>query len=379
VGGCTNVYNNAVVLFDLGTEDWEIAWPYDNSAPTSQPGCGCNRGVCYDPHTKNVWTVGGATSGCGGKYGLWKGDMAGRTWTSVLDRQGKQAHITADSDAKKIIFYYWDIGSFKHCKIYDPATNNATEVPPMPGTTEVEWVYYPHHYWYALEYMPAMNGTMTVGCYQVDTARGYMKEEWYTWLLNTQTGTWTDLKATGLPDAYGRATLSYDPMGRVMLLLIMDQGLYEYNQNTNQWSKITTSNDPTGGWSEMFEYDSEHNVHVFTMLSGKHQVWAFRYANDPTPGEIIGRSIRLAPVLSCFPNPFRDATFIKFSSKFKVQGSKFKVQIFNSNGKMVKDLSSIYLLPSTFYLQAEGLSPGVYLIRAITGKNIFSKKVMLIR
>jgi hypothetical protein len=373
VGGCTSIYNNAIVFFDLGTETWEMAWPYDESAPTDRPPCGCNRGVCYDPHTKHVWTVGGATSGCGGQYGLWKGDMAARSWTHLLDRQGAQAHIVADTDAKKIIFYYWESSGVKHCKIHDPATGNTTAVPPMPDTTQVEGVYYPVQYWYGLEYMPVMNGTMIVGQHKVDVARGYPQEEWFTWLLNTGTGTWVDLKATGLPASYGRCILSYDPVSQVMLLMIRDQGLYEYDDSTNHWSRITTSNDPVGQSSEMFEYDSEHNVHVYSQLYPQSRVWAFRYSNGTVvEGEIIGSTLGPAPSLHCYPNPFSASTFIFHSLK-----SPSVLSIFNPEGSLVRRLTA----PQWKGIDEQGRSVpnGTYMIRLKAGDKTLCKKVMVIR
>jgi len=368
VGGCTNVYNNAVVFFDLGDESWEIAWPYDPSAPTDRPGCGCNRGLCYDPNTECVYTVGGATSGCGGKYGLWQGDMGARTWASLTDRQGQQGHVAVDPAAQKVVITYWDIGSYQHCKIWDQKTGSLRAIPPKPGTTQTEWVYLNIDYWYALEYMPAMQGVMFVA---------HSKDGgWHTWFLDTENETWTDLNPSGLPSSYGRAILSYDPVAQVMLLMVRGQGLYVYNQSGNTWSKITTGNDPTGGWSEMFEYDGEHNVHVFTMLSGKNQVWAFRYANDPaTRGRMVQGSVRFAPALSCSPNPFSASAHITLGPAFQGKDAGARIQVLSANGRVVEEVPG----QRSFLWDAGDIAPGMYLVRAFSGNNVYSKKVMLIR
>jgi hypothetical protein len=165
-------------------------------------------------------------------------------------------------------------------------------------------------------------------------------------------------------------------MARAMLLLIQNQGLFVYDQNANQWSKITTGNDPSDGWSEMFEYDSEYNVHVFTMLSGKNQVWAFRYANDPvTGGQMVRGSIRPAPALLCSPNPFSAYARITLGPAFQGKDSGARIQVISAAGRIVEEVSG----QRSFLWDAGDFAPGMYLIRAISGNSAYSKKIMLIR
>jgi hypothetical protein len=374
LGGCTNVYNNAVVFFDMGIEDWEIAWPYDNSAPAHRPGCGCNRGLCYDPVTKCVWQAGGASSGCHGNNGIWKGDMAARTWTSIPGSVGQQGHVAVDPVTQKIVFTYWDIGSYQHCKIWDLQADSLRPVPPKPGTTETEWVALGVDYWQALEYVPCMNGVM----YVAHAKSG----GWYTWLLDTETETWTDLNPSGLPSTYGRAILSYDPMGQVVLLKLSGLGLYVYTPTNNTWEQLTTSNDPTGGGSEMFEYDSEHNVHVFCALYPSNRVWAFRYKNDPvSEGEIAGQSIRITPGLTCIPNPVQGGTHIRYWTPTPANAL---LSIYRLDGTLVDRLMSRSKVMHSIRWQATEkngtpLANGTYILKVEAGENRVSKRVIVIR
>jgi hypothetical protein len=100
-----------------------------------------------------------------------------------------------------------------------------------------------------------------------------------------------------------------------------------------------------------------------------------------TAMESNGQDIKKAEVLSIAPNPFSQKTTIVINNGRRKtedgKGKNLELKIYDINGKMVKDLSSIYLLPSTFYLQAEGLSPGVYIIRLKAGKYTYWKKAVL--
>jgi hypothetical protein len=129
----------------------------------------------------------------------------------------------------------------------------------------------------------------------------------------------------------------------------------------------------------------DRNLGVIFHFSGTYdgmngQRWIYKYKNAPAnlvqDGIVAGKEgIRV------WPNPFSG----RLTIQFKGQGSMFKVQIFNINGKMVKDFSSIYLpsgrrgIPSTFYLQAAGLSPGIYILKLTAGSKTVSKRIFLIK
>jgi hypothetical protein len=80
-------------------------------------------------------------------------------------------------------------------------------------------------------------------------------------------------------------------------------------------------------------------------------------------------------MIEAAPNPFSSRITIKVDGNGK--GKNIDLKIFDIKGKMIKSFSSIHLLPSTFYLQAEGLSPGIYLLKLQIGNQQYSKKIIL--
>jgi hypothetical protein len=83
-----------------------------------------------------------------------------------------------------------------------------------------------------------------------------------------------------------------------------------------------------------------------------------------------------------YPNPFNSK--IKIAVSFQPSAIRnFSLKIFDINGKMIKDFSSIYLLPCTSYLQAEGLSwnasnhpNGIYLVKFVHGNKTLCRKII---
>jgi len=380
VGGCTNTYSNEISSFDLGTESFTFLKHYDANA-LDRPGCCCNRGTCYDPVSHALYTYGGATSNggpCRGEMTFWKGDIAANQWTELRNQGGIQSHVACDTAAGKVVIAYWDQGTFKHTRLYDPAADSIWSCPAMPGNADTEWVYYPVNYWNALEYVPAMNGVMQVGFFQKDSAGGY-DAEWYTWLFNTGTQTWTDLQAPGLPAAYGRAILSYDPVGRVVLLMIAGQGLFVYEPGLNAWTQLDAGTPVPGegnGWSEMFEYDSEHNVHLFVRLYPANRVWAYRYANEGGTALQGAPFLADAPVLSCIPNPFASSTSIQYRLRAQAQ---VRMGIYDLTGSLVRMLVSEARPAGLHSLLWQG--PGnarasAYLVRLELGENRYTQKLI---
>lgn len=391
-GGCTSTYSNECSFFDLGDTTWTFPWPYDATAPTDRPGCGCNRGLCYDAVTRHVWSVGSASSGCSaGGRGIWKGDMTARTWSYAKDLWGNQGHVACDTAARKIVCSYWDMGSGKNIMVYDTRTDSAHACPSMPGKT-AKGVGYPVDYWYALEYVPVMQGVMMVGHMRADSANGY-KEGWFTWIFNTQTETWTDLGAGGLTGTIQRAILSYDPVAQVVLLMISGgRGLFAYTPGgSNTWEKVVTATGPLQdystmygyGWSEMFEYDPEHNVHVFAALYPFQRVWAFRYANEPASRAQM-RGLRLVrPSIDCHPNPFNASTTL-FISGIRT-GEPSTLRIYNIFGQEIVDLTQAVndgkrQIPWTGIATLGNIVPsGRYCCTLISGAKTANKSIILMK
>jgi hypothetical protein len=185
-----------------------------------------------------------------------------------------------------------------------------------------------------------------------------------------------------------------------VFFFIKDTAFHYYSYQTNTWYHIPYSTQyPGNAANKNVIYDPVNNVAIVVTVPtpppwSLRYTWAYKFSN--TPGRFPGTSSQSAVAnaqagnaglsINVVPNPINGMARISISSRFKVQGSKFKVQILTINGKVVKDLtpripnSSFVIRNSfTFCLQAKGLSPGVYLIRAFTGKNIYCKKVVIIQ
>jgi hypothetical protein len=82
-------------------------------------------------------------------------------------------------------------------------------------------------------------------------------------------------------------------------------------------------------------------------------------------------------VVQAMPNPFNSNITIRV--EFKVQSSKFKVQIFNILGELVKSLpargSAVAWNGRDQFKRP--VSPGIYFVKIITGRKSQVKKVVL--
>lgn len=382
-GGCTGGYTNAIGFFDMGTMVQTTPWTMDITNPSDRPGGGCNSGICYDPITRDIFRVAGASSGpCYGTYGYWRGNMAARTWTHFRDGSSlQQGQAAADTANKVLVFTFFDGAHYMHCTVYDPVNDTLIRCPPKPGTTATEWVYFPIQWWQALEYAPALGGTMYAGYMLKDSARGYA-EGWIAWLFNAKTRSWTDLKVTGLESVgQGRPVLSYDPVANVMLLWINGQGLYEYGQFTNRWEKINVTTGPPGNYpNQMFDYDTEHNVHALVCLGSSTggNVWAFRYANE------AGTAARTAPKpreavspLSCSPNPFNTSTLIRVA---KSSRSLVSLAVYSAAGAKVADLTRAARNSKTeIRWNAGALPSGIYHLRLENTGRVLVRTLTLMK
>jgi hypothetical protein len=170
-----------------------------------------------------------------------------------------------------------------------------------------------------------------------------------------------------------------------MLLLIQGQGLYVYNQGQNQWEKITTAVVPTG-WSEMFDYDSEHNVHAFCGLTSSSggSVWAFRYTNQGAPvTPRTGHFALTRSALDCFPNPFRSSTRITYDVE---QASNINMSVFDIQGRLLHRLVNGPMQQGTYSILWNGekalsspVTGSIYIIRLEKQRESIDRKVVFIK
>lgn len=386
VGGCTGGYTNAIVLFDMGTETVTTPWGLrDMTGPSDRPGGGCNRGIAYDPVTKCIFEAGGGASSDFGVYGYWRGDMAARTWTHYRDGSLMgQGQVAADTANRVIINTFRKPSGMRYCTLYFPDGDSLVSAPVRPGSGETELPIY-HDWWPTMEYAPSLDGTMYFGYMWQDSTWGYYRQQWFTWLFDAHTRTWTDLKTTGLeavPETYvsqgPRPTLSWDNAAGVMLLHISGVGLYVYNEIGNAWEPVPVTN-PQILSSQMFDYDDEHNVHVLADYNFAYDqdVWAFRYSGAETPAEARAASASVFG-LACSPNPLETKARIAFKLGYS---SKVELSLYDVRGCLQKTILK-GTRPAGIHeteLDRGSLTPGHYILKLRSGSNQETRNVLILK
>jgi hypothetical protein len=185
------------------------------------------------------------------------------------------------------------------------------------------------------------------------------------------------------------STLTVDPASGKYIALGNNGTYYEFDVVNDTWKSL-------GNWKTHLNGSyvgaghlpatpvSSHGVVLFAYYSWDNsKVVLYKHSESTTVQEAAGfsndnLSVRVSP------NPFNSRIKIAVSCQLSAV-SNFSLKIFDINGKMVKDFSSIYLpsgrrgIPFTSYLQAKGLSPGMYLLKAKIGKQTVTKKLFLMK
>jgi len=103
--------------------------------------------------------------------------------------------------------------------------------------------------------------------------------------------------------------------------------------------------------------------------------------NVPTMAvEKIGGGVENGLVCDVFPNPFNPRTEIRISNIKQVK-KNVEVKIFNCQGEMVQDLSSVIRHSSYNFIvwDAGNLPSGIYVVQVRMGKTVISKKAILFK
>ncbi len=79
-----------------------------------------------------------------------------------------------------------------------------------------------------------------------------------------------------------------------------------------------------------------------------------------------------------YPNPFNPTTQIQFGLPLQ---SHVKLDVYNINGQKVKELLNVPLSAGlhTITFNAENLASGIYIYRLITGNQILTNKMILMK
>jgi hypothetical protein len=212
------------------------------------------------------------------------------------------------------------------------------------------------------------------GCLPRDTTARRVIEE-----VRTGTGTW------GMKD-WEKQTTADLMAGLSVYARPLDtdnDGLPDYWENSHGLN-------PNDNADHVLDRDSDGYTNIeeyINALADTLKVCAVEGRPVPKPGAIEDFPSRQQghARIKAYPNPFNSIIKIVVSHQLSAV-SNFDLKIFDINGKILKDLthgipnSSFVIRNSfSFYLQAEGLSPGIYIIKLTAGNRAYSKKLFLIK
>jgi hypothetical protein len=234
--------------------------------------------------------------------------------------------------------------------------------------------------------------------------------EWDMHFYNLESGQWSTKTPPLTPQIY-KGELTYDIKSDRYVYFGggCPSELWYYDYAYNNWTQVqpggrayndgnpSASTWPPARHKHAWEYCEKYNIHV-NWMGGQwadnacteydngvaHPLWIYRLSKDGLTGkeEPSQNATMQEPVIGVYPNPFNPNVNIRIQCK--MQNAKCKMQIYNINGKMVKDLidgipnSSFVIRNSfSFYLQAAGLSPGIYILKLKTANKQYTKRLVL--
>jgi hypothetical protein len=210
-------------------------------------------------------------------------------------------------------------------------------------------------------------------------------EVWYWDISNPAGGVGQTLTATtgatGLVSANDPG-FAYDPVTGKILGWSSGQTVYSLDVPSKTWTSISASGanpgSPNGtGTYGRFRYSPAHYVFVFVNTTSAD---VFVYKHTPGACEVEARAIHTSgALLEAVPNPFHPSTVLRF--KLNGAAQKITLKIYDSNGKMVKELLTNQMVQSNFELK---WSPGrhaseTYIACLSAGKRILAKKLFFIK
>jgi hypothetical protein len=291
-GGCSAGYTNQNLLLSVSDATWYQAQPEhvdltrDNGPPKfakDRPHGQCSYGACYDPDSKLYIKGMGICSGWPYDIKTWAYDAGKNHWqelagwdTAGTGRAGCYK-LVYDRDKKLVLLF----GGL-------PMENNATwtfdvakrqwskvkvEGPAPRGRI------YPH-----MVYDEKHKKTVLFG-----GAGGKWQDRTHlndTWVFDSATNTWTEMKPTTNPSPRDRGAMAYDSANGVCVLVGGKQGsernfedTWVYDLGKNEWREMKPERQPPHAGLYQAAYDRINNVTVY-VAAGK--TYLYRYA---TPKE----------------------------------------------------------------------------------------------
>jgi hypothetical protein len=201
----------------------------------------------------------------------------------------------------------------------------------------------------------------------------------------------TNLNITAIPNSpvsgeSSSENLMHDAATGDILLLKEAGSLYACNvYGTKSWRTVDNSPPPMAGGKDVLSCDLTDyyaNFFIASETNGNNaEVWLYKHSND-VPPVLEEKAIKHAEKnpMTISPNPFSGTARITIGTS--LNADNYSLKIFDINGKRVKDLTSgipnssfVIRNSFSFYLQAEGLSAGLYIVRLSYGKKVFEKKL----
>jgi hypothetical protein len=371
-GGHAGWAGNEIYGFDLDDFSWvRISEPsaptqcvneYADGTPTSRH---TYNHLAYIAHADRLLVPAGGARWCP------QGQVARGNWTF---------------DFTALTWHKMDSASYtgweNSCAVYDPGSGRVylatgTSQSSAKGTWSYE---FDNDRWTNLD---PQSQVWQSKCGAVDTKRGLLVYVWADemWVYDIGNNNNVPTKrSSGIGGALAKGALHYDPVTDLMVGWASDY-VYTLNTETWEWTRMNAAcpQSPAGpGTYGRFQYSPEENAYVL-VNNASENVLIYKLTEGAgithqLPGSGNNRS---GIAISAQPNPFNLGTTIKVEGNGKWKNVDLK--IYNIHGKMVKDFSSIYLLPYTLYLQAAGLSPGIYFAKLKSGNRIITQRLFLVK
>jgi len=185
--------------------------------------------------------------------------------------------------------------------------------------------------------------------------------------------TLTPIAFTGTPPS-GEKGYDYDAVNQVIGGGISNSTFYAFNPKTRAWDSRTMQGGSPGAMAfHAIAYDSANNVFIFTDDDpfGKH-TWAYRYKKATGNGIVARPSAGLAPnPLTVSPNPLRALAVVSAGNR------DADIAVFDLGGKNVASFACAGGGPAVW--KTEGLPAGIYIIKAKTGADVFTRPAFVVR
>ena len=192
------------------------------------------------------------------------------------------------------------------------------------------------------------------------------------------TGTITRLKQTPIRVGIQATVFTVDPVSGDYLVFNMDRQFYKYDVTTDTWTRqsgtvpiYTSRYNGSDVHGVVATPVSTYGVTLFVTCNGSDcRVTLYKGSTTSVTKERM--STAKSFIIEARPNPFRTATRITLPN-----GSLKNAQckIFNVRGELIKHYPRI----SSRYLSfnAENFPSGIYLLKVITGKKVYAKRLLL--